>query len=252
VDTDFQVHRALLFETPEQIFARVFQEIKPRTPLPAIQVVFQPFANANSFIRMEDGRLNVRITDLLQDAPAPVTEALAYILLSKLFRRAVPAAYSTRYRLYLNRKDTRRDLERIRQERGRKHHDGPQGEHHNLEEIFEELNFHYFHGLMSRPALGWSRNVSRTMLGHYDAPHNTIMISRLFDQPGAARVALEWVLYHEMLHLKFPVIHRGARRSVHPPEFKAAEKLFEKTSEARQVLKALIKGAGRRARGRQP
>ncbi len=54
---------SLFFETPEEIYARVFRELKPRTPVPQLQVEFCRFANANSFIRLEDGCLRVRISD---------------------------------------------------------------------------------------------------------------------------------------------------------------------------------------------
>ena len=50
---EVQVESALLFETPAEIYARVFRALKPRTPLPEIQVEFCRFANANSFIRLE-------------------------------------------------------------------------------------------------------------------------------------------------------------------------------------------------------
>ena len=66
----------LFFETPEQIYARVFRELKPRTPLPGIRVEFCRFANADSFIRLAEGSIHVRISDMLEGAPAPVTEAL--------------------------------------------------------------------------------------------------------------------------------------------------------------------------------
>jgi len=79
------------------------------------------------------------VTDLLEGAPAPVTEALAYILLGKLFRRPVPRVYAHRYRLYLNRRDMRRQMHLIRQIRGRKFVSGPAGVHHDLGQIFEEL-----------------------------------------------------------------------------------------------------------------
>jgi len=90
---------ALLFESPEEIYARVFRELKPRTPTPAIRVEFCRFANADSFIRMESGAIHVRISDLLESAPAPVVEALAHILLGKLFRRPAARIFSHRYRL---------------------------------------------------------------------------------------------------------------------------------------------------------
>src|SRR4051794_39910569 len=113
-----QVESVLFFETPEQIFGRVFQALKPRTSAPDVEVCFRKFANANSSIRLQEGRLQVKITDLLQGAPAPILESLAYILLCKLYRQPVPSTYSHRYRLYLNRQDVRRNLHVVRQERG--------------------------------------------------------------------------------------------------------------------------------------
>src|SRR4051794_12122093 len=98
---------SLFFETPEEMYARVFREIKPRTATPELRVEFCRFANADSFISLKDGRLEVRISDLLAGAPAPVQEALAHILLGKLYRKTVAAIYGHRYRLYLNRRDVR-------------------------------------------------------------------------------------------------------------------------------------------------
>lgn len=234
-----QVQSALLFETPEQIYQRVFRELKPRTPYPEITVEFCCFANANSFIQYRDGRIQVRITDVLQAAPAPIQEALAWILLGKLFRRPAAPLWQDRYRRWMNRADVRRHLHLMRQERGRKYMSGPAGDHHNLEALFEELNVRFFHGLIARPALGWSRRASRYMLGHFDPSHNAIILSRIFDRPDVPRLGLEYVLYHEMLHLRFPVEHRGARRCVHTPEFKQAEKQFPNLAEAKRILKTL-------------
>jgi len=223
----------------EAAYARIFQQLKPRTPLPEIRVQFRSYANANAQIRIDNGTLHVKMADTLAGAPVTVIEALAEILLSKLFRRPVPARSNDTYRRYLNRRDVRRSLDLVRQIRGRKPVEHPQGSVYNLEEMFEELNFHYFHGLMARPVLGWSPNASRTLLGHYDASHNAIVLSRILDLPQTPRVAVEYVLFHEMLHLRHPAEHRGARRCVHTREFKAAEKQFEQLREARAALKKL-------------
>ena len=226
-------------ESPDEIFLRVFTEWRPRTERPAVEIEFCKFANANSFIRWETGRLSVRISDVLQGAPAPILESLAHILISKLLRRATPKQYSERYRRYLNRKDMRRSLHLVRQARGRKFVSGGKGAHYNLDDLFEELNFRYFNGLMARPLLGWSRQASRTMLGHFDPSHNAIIISKLLDTDKAPRLAVEYVLFHEMLHLRFPVDHRGARRCVHTAEFKRAEREFDGWKEAKELLKRL-------------
>jgi hypothetical protein len=230
---------SLFFETPEEIYARVFRELKPRTALPELRVEFCRFANADSFIRLEQGRLHVRMSDLLQGAPAPVIEALAHILLGKLYRKPVARVYSHRYRLYLNRRDMRRQAHLVRQIRGRKFISGPQGELRNLEAVFEELNTRYFDGLLGRPQLGWSRGESRRMLGHFDPSHNAIIISRIFDRETTPALALEYVMFHEMLHLRYPVDHSGSRRCVHTKEFKEAEKRFPQLKEAKELLKKL-------------
>ena len=122
------VASSLFFETPEAIFSRVCREIRPRTPAPPVRVEYKAFANADSHVRLEQGAIHVRISDLLETAPAPVTEALAQILLGKLFRKPAARQYEHRYRLYLNRKDMRRQIGAVRQERGRKVHRGAQGD----------------------------------------------------------------------------------------------------------------------------
>jgi hypothetical protein len=230
---------SLFFETPAEIYARVFRALKPRTALPDLRVEFCRFANADSFIRLEDGKLHVRISDLFEGAPAPVTEALAYILLGKLYRKAVPRMYAHRYRLYLNRRDVRRQMHLVRQIRGRKFLSGPQGAHRNLDEIFERLNVQFFDGLLGRPQLGWSRQAARGLLGHFDPSHNAIIISRIFDRPDTPPLALEYVVFHEMLHLRYSVDHNRARRRVHTREFRQAEKQFPFLKEAKEMLKRL-------------
>ena len=226
-------------ETPEQIYARIFRQYRPRTPVPSIRVEFRRYANANAQVRLEGGFLLVRIADTLAGAPEPVMEALADILLSKLFRRAVPAHSNDRYRRYLNRREVRRHLDLVRQIRGRKRVEEAQGRCYDLDQMFEELNLRYFHGLMARPVVGWSPHASRTMLGHYDPSHNTIVLSRILDRPETPRLAAEYVLFHEMLHLRYPAEQRGARRCVHTKAFKQAEKEFENLAEATALLRRL-------------
>jgi hypothetical protein len=229
-----------LNSAPEAIYARLFREMKPSTPLPEIRVEFRRYANANAQIRLQPGVLLIRIADTLAAAPEDIHEALAEILLSKLFRRPVAASTNERYRRYLNRGDVRRDLDRVRGARGRKQIEDPSGKHYDLSQLFDELNFQYFFGLMPRPTLGWSRQASRTLLGHYDSSHNMIVLSRILDRAEVPRLAVEYVMYHEMLHLRHPVEHKGARRCVHTRAFKDEEKLFVRFREAKLLLRHLL------------
>ena len=230
---------SLFFETPAEIYTRVFRQLKPRTPAPPIRIEFRRFANADSFIRLEEGALEVRISDLFEGAPAPVLEALAFILLGKLFRKPVARMYTHRWRLYLNRKDVRRQMHLLRQIRGRKRFADARGECYDLTGIFEDLNRRFFDGMLGRPQLGWSHGRSRSMLGHFDPSHNAIVISKVLDDASIPALAVEYVMFHEMLHLRFPVDHSGVRRRVHTRAFREAERQFPDLNAAKEMLKKL-------------
>ena len=237
-----QVEAALFFETVEQIYARVFQAVRPRTPVPEIHVRFKRYANANSRISFRDGCLLVDISDLLQTAPAPIHEALATVLLCKLFGKPPDKNCLAQYRRYLNRADMRHSLHSVKRERGRKSYRDPQGAVYDLTALFLDLNEQYFNGLMAAPALGWSLRASRTILGHYDPCHHVIVLSSALDSAAAPEIAVRFVMFHEMLHLRYPTENRGARRCVHTPEFKQAERQFKDYAKAKEALKKFAEG----------
>ena len=76
---------AILMEAPpaepeelaRRIYTRVFHELKPRTPLPAIHVQFRRYANANAQVQLRNGELRIKMADTLAGAPEDVIEALA-------------------------------------------------------------------------------------------------------------------------------------------------------------------------------
>jgi hypothetical protein len=222
-----------------KIFQSVFRRVRPRTPVPEIEVHFRPYADINNVIRIRDGKLIARLSDILGGAPLAVVEALAFILLCKLYRKPVPPRHEARYNQFLNRGYVRKQLSIIRRVRGRKWIGDPAGAHYNLEAIFDSLNARYFHSQLDRPRLGWSRSCSRTLLGHYDSVHNSILISKIFDCPGHPRCLVEYILFHEMLHLKYPVEYCNNRRKVHPPAFRKEERRFPGYEQANRLIRSL-------------
>jgi hypothetical protein len=207
--------------------------------MPDFRIDFYAFANVNSTIRLRDGVIRVRISDLLEGAPESVIEAIAHILLAKMYRKPIESLHSVRYRRYVSSHDMTAKAHLVRQMRGHKRIDSARGFHYDLEEIFEGLNLQFFHGLLARPLMTWSRLRARNSLGHYDPAHNAIVVSRIFDHARVPRYAVEYIVYHEMLHLKHPVKLRGSRRCVHGPEFQAEEKLFPELERAKEFLKTL-------------
>lgn len=216
-----------------------YRALRPRAPMPAIDARFRRFTSLNTTIRLRDGCIKVHLSDILEGAPEPVIRAISHILLAKLYRKPIDAAQAGRYRRFATSEAVVRQSERIRQTRGRKRISTARGEHYDLDDIFESLNQRFFHGLMGRPQLTWSEHKAKRLLGHYDAAHNTIMVSRVFDRRQTPRYAIEYLMYHEMLHLRHPVKAKNGRRCVHSREFQAEEKLFPELESAQKYLKNL-------------
>jgi predicted metal-dependent hydrolase len=66
-----------------------------------------------------------------------------------------------------------------------------------------------------------------------------IILSRMLDDANIPKLAVEYVMFHEMLHLRYPVDHSGSRRCVHTREFKEAERRFPRYQEAKELLRQL-------------
>src|SRR5919204_1299202 len=83
------------------LFEKIYRELRPRAPMPAFRVSFYPFANVNNTIRLREGTVLARLSDLLEGAPEDVLAAIAHILLAKLYRKPIDACRAARYRRYL-------------------------------------------------------------------------------------------------------------------------------------------------------
>jgi hypothetical protein len=221
------------------IFHEEYRALRPRALMPSIHVRFRRFTSLNTTIRLRQGEIYVSLSDLLGGAPEAILHAIAHILLAKLYRRPIDATHNLRYKRFASSAAVTRQTELIRHARGSKRYFGPEGRYYHLEEVFDSLNTRFFDGLLGRPDLTWSEHHAKRSLGHYDAAHNTIVVSRVFDRPSSPRYAIEYLLYHEMLHLKHPVKARGLRRSVHSRDFKAEEERFPQLAEALAFIKRL-------------
>jgi len=222
-----------------ELFQQTYRDLRPGSVIPDLKVEFFSFANINSTIRLREGKLLVRVSDLLEGAPEYVLRSIAHILLAKMFRKPVDREHATRYRRYISSQHMSRKALLVRQIRGRKRIGMAQGRVYDLDAIFEKLNSQFFHGLLARPQMTWSSERARNRLGHYDPAHNAIVISQVFDHPRVPPCAIEYIVYHEMLHLKHPVRLRGSRRCVHSAEFQAEEREFPQLDLAQKFLRIL-------------
>jgi hypothetical protein len=224
----------------ESIFHNAHRQLRPRTPVPEISVKFFPFAGLNHTARLHEGHLTIRVSDIFLDAPFDVYHSLALILLAKLYRKKIDAEYHRMYRLFILRGEIQQRVRDVRSTRSRVNPAlGSPGKHVRLDAIFDRLNEQYFDGCLDKPGLSWSVRRARYILGRYDSTHHTIFISRLFDSPDVPAYVIEYVMFHEMLHIKHQSRIQACRVVVHTPEFRTEEQTFEHYQEAKIWLKRI-------------
>ena len=227
-------------EELESIFRTAHRELRPRTPIPEIKIEFFPFAGLNHTARLHQDRLSIRVSDLFRDAPIDIYRSLALILLAKLYRKKIDDSHHRTYRTFILSEEIQQRARDARHERRRVTRiSGPRGHHMDLQEIFDRINEEYFGGSLTVSRLSWSAKRTRYVLGRYDVASNTIFISRFFDSPDVPLEVTEYIMFHEMLHLKHQSRVEDSRLVVHTPEFKAEEKQFSRYEEARLWLKRI-------------
>lgn len=234
----------------KEIYERIFSQLNKNKPPAQTKIEFYPYTGINSRIRLRDGMLHVKISDILRNAPLEFHIILAEILLRKLFKKKVSADILQAYREFVNRPEMRDKSIESRRARGRKVLKGARGEIYDLSEIFDLLNQIYFQNSLPKPTLTWSASRTFRILGHHDSAHETVAISKSLDDKTVPRFVVEYVVYHEMLHIKHPTKYINGRRYNHTPSFKRDEQEFAFFEDAEnwieQNAQRLKKQAGRK------
>jgi hypothetical protein len=223
------------------LFLDAFRQLEPKRTLPEVEVRFYPYAGLNHTIRLRSGRVYVRVSDVFRDAPMNVHRALAFILVAKLLRRRTPEVHERVYRDYAFSPQVLRASDLTRRSRGRKQISTARGSHYNLDRMFDRLNRLYFNDELEKPTLTWSQRRTRRILGHHDPVHETIVISKTLDAPDVPEWFVEYILFHEMLHIKHPARIIKGRRFYHTRAFRAEEGRFPFYQQAQDWLDSIAR-----------
>jgi hypothetical protein len=214
------------------LFEEAFMNLRQTNELPEIYVEYYPYVNTNHTIRFRGNKINVRLSDTFETAPREIHRALAYILIAKLLRIKLRGNEKKSYLNFVRSDEFQKIALRRKKERGKKRLTSPQGKNYDLSLLFAELNQFYFDSELKKPDLSWSLRPTFRRLGHHDPAHEAIIISKTLDRSNVPQYVVEFVLYHEMLHIKHPAIYRNGRRYTHTPDFRHDEVSFEFFEEA--------------------
>jgi len=229
-----------------RIFADAFRHLASKRKgfkpeINAIEVKFYPYAGLHHTIRVRSGRVFVRISDLFRAAPPDVIRALAFLLVARLLSRKPPRAHERVYRSYAFSPEVLRASDIARRQRGRKMIASATGRVYDLQRIFSRVNRRYFENGIEKPNLTWSQRRARSILGHHDAAHDTITISKTLDSPDVPEWFVEYIMFHEMLHIKHPARIINGRRYYHTPAFRAEERSYPRYAQAQEWLDRVIR-----------
>jgi hypothetical protein len=192
-------------------------------------------------IKRGQGLFTFRLHHMFLDAPSVILRALAHYAA----RQDRDAAAALRSYIDANEHRIRRrdELRPIPVD--------VEGKHHNLQEIFDDLNARYF-GERIEARITWGPRGRRkkgrgsVKLGSYTFEDELIRIHPVLDSADVPRFFVEWIAYHEMLHEVHDMPVVDGRRVYHTPEFRQAEANFERHAEAvlweRMHLQQLLDG----------
>ncbi len=201
--------------------ARQALERKLRGAFPG-PVILSITDNRHSIIthRVQRGVLHARVHHMFLDAPAFVVDALVrYVTRGDRESSATLGDYIDANGFRLARRKRNAPLL-------------TRGKHHDLLDLFQQLNGRYFGGTVNalvtwgkRPTLKAKRR--RTIkLGSYSAVDRLLRVHPALDQRWVPRYFVAYIVYHEMLHHVIPGSRGLGRVNLHPPEFKEREKHF--------------------------
>jgi len=162
-------------------------------------------------------------------------------LVARLLSRKAPRDQERIYRAFAFSPQLLRASDLARRQRGRKVVSSAHGKVYDLEKIFARLNRRYFDGEMEKPVLTWSQRRARSILGHHDAAHDTITISKTLDSREVPEWFVEYILFHEMLHIKHPARIINGRRYYHTSAFRSEEKSYPRYEQAQEWLDRVVR-----------
>lgn len=220
----------------KKFFTDAFRHLGSNRAVPVVDVRFYPYAGLRHTIRVRSGQVYVRLSDLSRECSPEVMRALAFVLVARLLGKKVPEIHERTYRDYSLTPEVMRASDIARRRRGRKMVSTARGKTFDLEKMFAKLNRRYFDSTLEKPTITWSQRKTRNILGHHDRVYETITISKSLDSPQVPEWFVEYILYHEMLHIKHTARMINGRRYYHTAAFRLDERRFAKYEEAQRWL----------------
>jgi hypothetical protein len=210
-----------------------------------VSASYYPYRELKHTWRLSNGVLTFKISDYLEHSPRDVIESMAWYLVCRALRKDCGKERAKRYLEYLHSAELWGRAKELYLGRAKNLVLGPAGKHRDLSVVFRYVNSTYFAGKIRDPALAWVSESPSKRLGFYFAPLRLLAVNRAFDSESVPRYALEFVVYHELLHHIDAIDGQPRRRVHHTKSFKEQERLFSSHADAERWLRRIASGRNR-------
>lgn len=228
---------AIKNETLVQIFKNSYEHIVKKKA-PGIKVQFYSYSGIKSTIRKKRGVIYAGVSDTLKEAPITALISIASILIGKLENVKIGEELKKDYYAYTNSMDMQISNKKIR----KKIIIGNNGKFHNLTLSFYRVNDKYFQGKIKKPNLSWSANKTFRKFGEFEPRLNVVYVSKALDDIKVPTFVVDYIVFHELLHLKYGA-YFDKRERVHHSKIRKEEKRFEQYKEANAWLNRIARQA---------
>lgn len=227
--------------------SRRFESVSGQLGVAHAVADFYPYSELKHTWSREGDRVTFKISDYLKGSPEDVLESMAWYLVCRAYRRKCPVGYSERYLVYSRSSELWSNVKDTYLARSRNLILKPRGKYRDLCTVFDYVNSNYFRGKIHNPILAWVAESPSQRLGFYFAPLNLLAVNVAFDSERVPRYALEFVVYHELLHHLDAIDGKPRRRVHHTRSFKDQERSFSSYADAERWLRRVaVAGRDRR------
>lgn len=223
--------------TFEESFSRVARSLG-KGP---VSVTLGRYSELKHTWKSRGGNLEFKVSDYLADASDEVKEALAWHLLYRAHSVRCPDGRDSLYLSYSRSKQFWQKIKETYLGRARNLEVAPAGQARDLRVVFDYVNSFYFSGRLRVPTLAWTTESPRQRLGFYFEQLDLLAINKAFDSEHVPRYALEFVMYHELLHHRDAESGRMRRRVHHTRSFREQERAFRMCPEAEAWLRRIAR-----------
>ncbi|MBM9501742.1 M48 family metallopeptidase [Leptospira sp. 201903071] len=197
-----------------------------------VRYKFYPYANLGSAIRISSGVLEFKIHSsyLESDSLEAVIELLLYKLLKLPIPKSIEEKIQSFYELHSKQKSEKN--------KRKKRIESSDSKNAILKDILSRINETYLGIDLSDIEIYWGKGSSKTRLGHFDPSHKMIVINPILGKEVVPTFVLEYIVFHELLHVYIPATRKNGKNVIHGKEFRSLEKKYPDYLRANQWLKS--------------